>query len=118
MPAVAEEAATVAEQNKQEEIAGYTMPRADVGDVVIWFKDGSSMPAIVMNVGPRVVRVMAIHPSRQLIIPDGQLRHRTDPELNPFTLDHVGYWDYTTFHKRLIALEERRGPGRPPKQQE
>jgi hypothetical protein len=84
----------------------YVMPEASLGECVWFFRPGEEgVPAIITKIGARSIQC-SLHgeDNRGHIVKNGA-RHVSDPEAFRLVEHEDGYWDYTDWQKRLIALE-------------
>lgn len=111
----------LATQERQKASEAFVMPRVSLGDVVLWYSTGQGnerpAPGIVIGFSPRQITVLASIYGRGLVSQDC-IRHRDDPEMSNWDVEHNGFWDYTDFHKRVMALESTVTIGRVKKEKE
>lgn len=91
--------------------ANYEMPRAYVGQVVLWKSDPSSRgaAAIVTEVGNRALHLSVLQPGLQNAQCSDGVLHVSDPLANRPDRDE-GVWDYTDGDKSLHRILERLRP--------
>lgn len=90
--------------------AGYKMPAAQVGDLVLWYPDGNTneqpAPALVTHVGDRTLAVAVIVKDAYGFNPQDGVRHVSDPSLRLAENRPSGAWDYTPQSKELNQLRQ------------
>lgn len=86
----------------------FVMPKAEMGDIVIWYPDGANTNnahiALVLQVNQATLNINIFQPDRYNMTPKDGVRHTSDPRAKAAEMKENGSWDFTPRTKRTEAL--------------